>query len=129
MNWINSSQHPGKGDASCIAVALLLAGLVACATNNPDELREKTAQATAKVRQDARAVAQGVREGFHRGQPLDLNSATRDELMGLPGITPTRADKMIAARPYDKAEDLVTRHILPPADFEKIKSQVTVRKP
>jgi len=42
---------------------------------NPQELKEKTARATAELKVDAKAVAAGVREGWSRDKPLDLNTA------------------------------------------------------
>jgi hypothetical protein len=45
----------------------LLCGLTACAPDqNPQELREKTARATAELKTDAKAVAAGMREGWIR---------------------------------------------------------------
>jgi competence protein ComEA len=115
-----------------LVFALLLlgasTGCVQRKTENPDDLREKTAQATARMKRDARAVAQGIREGWSRDKPLDLNSATKDQLMALPGVTDAEADRVIAARPYDQPSDLVTRHILSKAQYDKISDRVTAQK-
>ena len=71
-----------------LAIALV-AGLAGCTArqNNPQEVKEKTAQATAEIKSDAKAIAAGVREGWNRDKPLNLNTATRQELVALPGIT------------------------------------------
>ena len=34
------------------------------------------------------------------------------------------ADRIIAGRPYDDAHDLVTRHVLPQAEYDKISDRV-----
>jgi competence protein ComEA len=94
---------------------------------NPDELREKTAQATATLKTNVKAVAEGVREGLHRDKPLDLNEATKEQLLTLPGITNLRADRVIAGRPYAKSEDLVSKHILSAAEYDRIKDRVTAK--
>lgn len=108
---------------------LLLGVLTACTRHeDPQELREKTAQATAEAKRDARAVAQGIREGWSRDKPLDLNAASKDDLLALQGLTSAEADRVIAGRPYDKPDDLVTRHILPMTEYDKIADRVTVRK-
>ena len=66
---------------------------VSCSTKqDPNQLREKTAQTTANLKQDAKAVAQGIREGWSRNNQLDLNTATAKELATLPGVTPREAD-------------------------------------
>ena len=46
----------------------------------PDELRERTADATAQIKTDTKAVVEGVREGLNRDKPLNLNTATEDQL-------------------------------------------------
>jgi competence protein ComEA len=108
---------------------VLLCGLVACTTNqNPQELKEKTAQATAELKVDAKAVAAGVREGWSRDKPLDVNSATREQLTSLPGVTEAEADGVIAGRPYDDPGQLVTRRILPKGKYDKIADRLTAKK-
>src|SRR4029077_19764249 len=93
---------------------VLLAALVGCSPNqNPQELKEKTAHATAELKSDAKAVAAGVREGWSRDKPLNVNTATRDQLTSLPGVTGVQADRVIEGRPYDDPRDLVQRGILP----------------
>src|SRR5947209_20602086 len=95
---------------------------------DPQELKEKTAQATAEVKRDARAVAAGIREGWSRDKPLDLNSATKDQLLTLPGMTEAEADRVIARRPYSEPGELVTRHVMPKAEYDKIADRITVKK-
>src|ERR1700716_349881 len=75
---------------------LLLAALAGCTQppQNSQELKEKTAQATAEVKRDAKAVAEGIREGWSRDKPLDLNTATKAQLESLPGMTEAEADRV-----------------------------------
>ncbi len=107
----------------------LLAGLLGCAPNqNPEEVKEKTARATADLKSNAKAVAEGVREGWSRDKPLNLNTATKEQLTALPGVTAAEADKVIAGRPYDDPGELVTRGILPKGKYDKIADRLTVKK-
>jgi competence protein ComEA len=108
---------------------LLLAVLAGCnQPQNSQDLKEKTAQATADAKRDAKAVAQGIREGWSRDKTLDLNTATKDQLLTLPGMTAAEAERVIAGRPYDEPSDLLKRRIMTKAAYDKIADRVTVKK-
>jgi competence protein ComEA len=94
---------------------------------SPQELREKTAQATSEVKSDAKAVADGIREGWNRNQPLNLNSASKEQLVSLPGMTSAEADRVIAGRPYGEPGELVTRRIMSKTQYDKIADRVTAK--
>jgi competence protein ComEA len=57
-------------------------------------------------------------------EAIDLNTATRDQLVGLPGIGTTYADAIIKNRPYKAKNELVSRKIIPSAAYKKIQSKV-----
>jgi DNA uptake protein ComE-like DNA-binding protein len=59
--------------------------------------------------------------------PLDLNSASLDDLEKVPGLKDGDAKKITDGRPYSKTSDLVDRKILSPELFDKVKSFVTVK--
>jgi len=94
---------------------------------NPDEIREKTADATAQLKSDTKAVVEGVREGLSRDKTVNLNTATDDQLTTLPGVTHARAERVIAGRPYDDPHDVVTRHILSEEEYKRIKDRITAK--
>jgi DNA uptake protein ComE-like DNA-binding protein len=110
------------------AVVLLLLA-IGCTSQNPspDEVREKTAQATSDIKRDAQALAQGVKEGWNRDNPLDLNRASKDQLLSLRGISSEAADRVIAGQPYSNAHELVSRRAISEQEYAKIKDQVTAK--
>jgi DNA uptake protein ComE-like DNA-binding protein len=114
---------------SRVFAILLPAVLAGCnQPQNSQDLKEKTAQATAEAKRDAKAVAQGIREGWSRDKALDLNTATKDQLLTLPGMTGAEAERVIAGRLYEDPGDLVTRRIVTKTQYDKIADRVTVKK-
>ena len=106
-----------------------LALLTACQQKeSPQELREQTARATAHAKSDAKAVAEGIREGWNRNKQLDLNSASKEDLTSLPGVSSAEAERVIAGRPYSEPSDLVTRHIVSKSEYDKIADRVTAKR-
>jgi len=114
-----------------VSVAFIACFLtVACAQKpSPDELRRETAQATSAMKQDTKAVVEGVREGLKGDKRLDLNDASRNELLDLPGVTEERAERIIASRPFGSTDELVSRHILSETEYARIEDRVRVGKP
>ena len=116
---------------SAVLVAVSFLACVACAPNqSPDQLREKTAEATSTLKRDTKAVAEGVKEGLSSNSrtTVDLNKASKDDLSSLPGISGRAADRIIAGRPYASTHQLVTRHLLSEDQYAQIQDRVTVTR-
>jgi DNA uptake protein ComE-like DNA-binding protein len=65
----------------------------------------------------------------HKTHKIDVNTATREELMTLAGVTGDMADKIIAGRPYKNMSELESKNIVTKAEYNKIKSHITTKAP
>ena len=61
------------------------------------------------------------------GKPVNLNTASLDELDTLPGVGPATAQWIVEGRPYGAIEDLMRVKGIGQATFDKLNDLVTVR--
>ena len=88
-------------------------------TTAPAKAKAATTKATTKAATTAKAAAK---------QMLDVNSATKEELAGLPGVGDVTADKIIAGRPYKMKSDLVKNKIVTASQYAKIRGLVVAKQ-
>jgi DNA uptake protein ComE-like DNA-binding protein len=118
------------------ALAALALGLLAASTamaqsaaTTPTTAATKTQQPAAKPAPAAPAKPAAVKPAAAKPaaakvELLDLNSATREQLVALPGIGETYADAIIKNRPYKTKSELVSKKVIPAAAYKKMKSKV-----
>ncbi len=92
--------------------------------DNPDQIRQRTAEATETMRRDAKAVAEGVKEGMSSDKAININNASREDLLNLPGITERDADRIIAERPFKNAHEMVARHVISESEYARISDRI-----
>lgn len=81
-------------------------------------------QGSMGVTTEAKAPAKTTSAKHSAHAKIDLNSASREQLMSLPGVNEPIAEKIIAARPLKAKDDLVAKGIMTKSEFSKISSKV-----
>jgi DNA uptake protein ComE-like DNA-binding protein len=77
---------------------------------------------------DTKAVPAAAHPHGKRMPAVDINSASKDQLMKLPGITEETAQKIVDGRPYKTKADLTKKQILTKAEYGKVRSRIVARQ-
>lgn len=141
--WVNS--------ITALAITVGVAWLAGCNTNGPpqsdQQLKDNAAKTTEQVKAGAQQaaadakvaaanaerkvddIASGVKEGMHGNEKpsagvIDINTATTAQLETLPGISGTRAQRIVDNRPYTSPHDLVAKGVVSEAEYARVSGKI-----
>lgn len=117
--------------SALLALVLLLSASLSMAADKKPDASEPTAGTAKTSEVVVKAKKPAVRAKAAKVAPknlVDINSASKEALMKLPGIDAAAADKIIAGRPYLSKTHLVTQNILARGVYENLKTQVIAKQ-
>jgi DNA uptake protein ComE-like DNA-binding protein len=77
---------------------------------------------------DPKAAIKSATKTVPAADLIDINSATPEQLNGLPGIGKAYGDKIVMGRPYKGKNELVDKKILPEPVYSKIKDLIIAKQ-
>ena len=95
--------------------------------SDPDRIAEYRAKQRSED-QELKELQSQVKKAKSADGLLDLNTASKEELMSINGISPNLAERIIAGRPYKNADDLLKVKGIGTKTLEKIRPYVVVGK-
>jgi DNA uptake protein ComE-like DNA-binding protein len=110
------------GKTALAALILALAASLSLAEEPQPQKAKQPASTTA-----AKPAAKNSKPA-PRAEPVDINSASKEELKKLPGIGDAEADKIIKGRPYLSKAHLVTHKIISDAQYQQVREQIVARQ-
>jgi len=91
---------------------------------------DKARIAAANAEQKVNAIAAGIQKGLQNGKTahmVDINSASKEQLSMLPGISPVRAQRIIDNRPYRSPQDLVRKELISQGEYNRISKNLVAQ--
>ncbi|HKA24453.1 MAG TPA: helix-hairpin-helix domain-containing protein [Candidatus Eisenbacteria bacterium] len=117
--------------AVAAAICVPLAAMAQTGSSTPPAPTPATTPAAAPAKTTTTAKSSSTKSTSstaHHSAKVDINSASKDDLMKVKGMTDADADKIIAGRPYKNVSDLKTKKIIDAAVYNKVHSHLMAKK-
>lgn len=106
-----------------LVVSLVLVASISFAADLKDTSKSVAGEAAKGAVQTGKTAAK------KKVEPIDINSASADQLKSLPGVGDEYSKKIIDGRPYANKTQLKSKKIIPAGVYDKISGLIVAKKP
>lgn len=109
-------------------LAMALPGSTAFAQETKSKSTKHHADTTKVDKTTTTSTKETASSTTSKGELIDINSATEDQLKTLPGIGDAYAKAIVDHRPYKAKNELVNKKIIPKATYNKISKHIIAKQ-
>ena len=129
---------------AALVISLLLAS--GCSQQDTEKTKQQAAKATERIKEGSKvaaveikkeakeaakqtkAIAEGVKQGLEAPDaPVNVNSASKEQLQTLSGVDEETANRIIKGRPYHTRDEVGAKGVVSPEEFNAIKDKIAVK--
>ena len=113
---------------SFVAALAALGALAFTASPALSQAKAAAPKAAAPKAAAPAAAAPAPAKAAPAGDLIDINTATKDQLMAAKGIGTAYAEKIIKGRPFKSKDELWRKKIMSKGAYEKLKDQIIAKQ-
>ena len=127
LTSIELCRRPGKIPSNAYSLLVNLAKLIASRMDMPVSIRGGPDNGAASTNEQQTPQPGQSTPQVRSDQRIDINSASLEELSAILGLGGAYAQKIIDGRPYRGTADLLAKHVLPEAVYDKISHRIVAK--
>jgi DNA uptake protein ComE-like DNA-binding protein len=116
--------------ALCLSIAAFAQSGTTAPSGTTSEAKKATPPATtgSATTSETKSTKSTAKSTAPKTPQIDINSASKEELMKLPGVGDATAEKIIAARPFKSKSELESKKLVSKSTYTKIKAHVIAKQ-
>jgi DNA uptake protein ComE-like DNA-binding protein len=117
-----------KSAAAVVALVLFAATLALAQGTTPSSTTPSGTEPAKPAAKSTTSTTHHHSSSSKSTMKVDINSASKEELMKLPGVTEDIAEKIVSDRPFKSKSELESKSIVTKAEYQKLSAHVVAHQ-